>query len=94
MNRQFNTAADAASKIIFVDIPIDHYNGLLGKCETWRGEFDILKNAVITHDLDGQDTAEFLCNAMQAELLRDLAVCIYPLATVYIEDRISAAREP
>jgi hypothetical protein len=94
MNRQFNTAADAASKIIFVDIPIDHYNGLLRKCEPWRGEFDILKNAVITHDLDGEDTAEFLCNTMQAELLRELAVRIYPLATLYIEESITAAREP
>jgi len=91
MNRQFTTAAHAAAKIIFVDIPIDHYNGLLQKCEPWRGEFDILKNAVITHDLDGQDSAEFLCKTMQAELLRDLAVRIYPLATVYIEDSIKAA---
>jgi hypothetical protein len=94
MNRQFNTAADAASKLILIDIPIDHYNGLLRRCEPWRGEFDILKNAVITHDADGEDTAEFLCKPMQADLLRELAVRIYPLATVYIEDSIKAARAP
>jgi hypothetical protein len=96
MNHQFCTAsekADAASKIIFIDIPFDHYNGFLQKCEPWRGEFDILKNAVITHDLDGNQ-AEFLCKVMQAELLRDLAVRIYPLVTVFIEDSIKAAREP
>jgi hypothetical protein len=94
MSRQSFTAADAASKIILVDIPIDHYNGLLEKCEPWRGEFDILKNAVITHDVDGQGKVEFLCAVMHAELLHDLAVHVYPLATVYIEDSIRAAREP
>lgn len=96
MNRQFRAASEktnSASKTIFVDIPFDHYNGFLEKCEPWRGEFAILKNAVITHDSDG-DQAEFLCKVMQAELLRDLAVNVYPLATVYIEDSIRAAREP
>ena len=70
MNRQFCTASDAASKTIFVDIPINHYNGFLQKCEGWRGELDILKKAVVTHDLDGHGQAEILCEVMHAELLR------------------------
>jgi hypothetical protein len=93
MNRQFNPA-DASGKIIFVDIPIDHYNNLLGKCEPWRGELDILKNAVIAHDPDGQGTAQFLCKPIQAELLRELAARIYPLAAIYIDDSIKAACNP
>jgi hypothetical protein len=93
MNSEVNRAATAA-KNIFVDIPVDHYNSLLGKCEPWRGELDILKNAVITHDPDGQGTAQFLCKPMQAELLRDLAVHIHPLAAVYNEDSIKGARTP
>jgi hypothetical protein len=94
MKRHYCAAENAASNIIFVDIPIDHYNGFLQKCEPWRGEFDILKNAVIAPDSDGEKKAEFLCDLMQAELLRDLAAHIYPLATVYIEDSIKSARRP
>jgi hypothetical protein len=94
MNRQFCAASDAASKIIFVDIPIDHYNGFLQKCEAWRGELDILKKAVVTHDLDGQGKAEIPCEVMHAELLRDLALSIYPPAAIDIEDSIKVARQP
>jgi len=94
MNRQFCTASDAASKTILVDIPINHYNGFLQKCEGWRGELDILKKAVVTHDLDGHGQAEILCEVMHAELLRDLALSIYPRAAIYIEDSIRVARQP
>jgi hypothetical protein len=94
MNRQYCAAEDAASKVIFVDIPIDHYNGFLQKCEPWRGEVDILKNAVVVRGSDGHKKAEFLCDLMHAELLRDLAAHIYPLATIYIEDSIKSARKP
>jgi hypothetical protein len=96
MNRQFCTASEEtdAAKIILVDIPVDHYNAFLQKCETWRGEFDILKNAVIRHDLDRQGYVEMPCEVMHAELLRDLALTIYPLAVAYIEDSIKVARQP
>lgn len=94
MNRQYSAAEDAAAKVIFVDIPIAHYNGFVQKCEAWRGEFEILKNAVVVDGSDGQKKAEFLCDLTQAELLRDLAAHIYPLATVYIDDSIKSARHP
>jgi hypothetical protein len=96
MNRQFCTASDEAdaAKTILVEIPVDHYNGLFQKCETWRGEFDILKNAVISHDLDGQGNVEIPCEVMHAELLRDLALSMYPLAVACIENSIKVARHP
>jgi hypothetical protein len=91
MNRQFCTASDAASQTIFVNIPINHYNAFLQKCEAWRDELDILKKAVVTHDLGGQGKAEILCELMHAELLRDLALSIYMPAAMYIEDSIKVA---
>ena len=96
MNRQFCTASEEtdAAKIILVDIPVDHYKTFLQKCEAWRGEFDILKNAVISHDLERQGYVEIPCEVMHAELLRDLALTIYPLAVAYIEDSIKVARQP
>jgi hypothetical protein len=94
MNPQYCVAEDAAAKVIFVELPIDHYNGFVQKCETWRGEFEILKNAVVVDGSDGKKKAEFLCNLTQAGLLRDLAAHIYPLATVYIDDSIKSARQP
>jgi hypothetical protein len=96
VNRQFCTASEEAdaAKIILVDIPVDSYNGFLEKCETWRGEFDILETAVISHDLDRQGYVEIPCEVMHAELLRDLALTMYPLAVAYIEDSIKVARQP
>lgn len=96
MNRQFCAASEEAdaAKIILVDLPVVHYNALLQKCEIWRGEFDILKNAAINHDLDGQDNVQIPCEMMHAELLRDLALSRYPLAVAYIEDSIEVARQP
>ena len=52
------------------------------------------RRAVVTHDLDGQGKAEIPCEVMHAELLRDLALSIYPPAAIHIEDTIKVARQP
>ena len=52
MKSQSHTASEGvdASKTILIRIPIDCYDNLLEKCESWRGELNILKNGVITRD--------------------------------------------
>ena len=95
MKSQTHTTSEAvdASKTILVRIPIDRYNNFLEKCESWRGEFNILKNGVITRDGSEQKQVEIRCNAMHAELLSDLAKSVYPDATLDIEESIRLSRE-
>jgi hypothetical protein len=96
MKSQFYTASEAVDglKTIVVKIPIDPYNLLLERCESWRGEFDILKNGIITRDRDDQRQVEVRCNVMQAELLVDLANSVYPNAACHIKESIRRAKKP
>ena len=45
----------------FVDIPLDHYNGFVERCDASRPEYEILKNGVITRDRQERRAVEILC---------------------------------
>jgi hypothetical protein len=77
---------------IRVNIPMDRYNGLLGRCEAWRGEYDILKNSSVIGDPESRNSIEISCETLQAEMLLELARRIYPAAAPYIEESIHLAR--
>jgi len=96
MKSQTHTTSDAVAglKTILIRMPIYRYDNFLKKCESWRGEFNILKNGVITRDGSEQRQVEIRCNALHAELLSDLAKSVYPEAALDIEESIRLSREP
>ena len=79
---------------IFVDIPLDHYNGFVERCDASRPEYEILKNGVITRDRQERRAVEILCEVQDAKMILDLASHIYPHAAPHLEASISLARQP
>ena len=81
-------------KNILVYIPLDQYKELLGKCDSWRGEYDILKTGVVTRNSKGEDVMAIFCAETHVELLLDLASRIYPQAASCFRESIGVRREP
>jgi hypothetical protein len=69
---------------VLVKIPMNHFDGLLKKCDLARPEYLILKNGVITRNNDDLGIAEISCQLVSAKRLFELAVEIYPDAAPYI----------
>jgi hypothetical protein len=81
---------------VLVTIPVETYNGLLGRCSMLSREYLILKNGIIKRDQEGsaeQPTVEILCEVQRAKFLLDLATLVYPAAAPYIEKCLNEARE-
>ena len=77
---------------IIVDIPMEHYNNLLQRCDAKRPEFETLKNGVINRVKEPQ-AVEILCPIEEARLLLEFATEIYPQAAVHVAHSIDAGRE-
>ncbi|HEX5021769.1 MAG TPA: hypothetical protein VFX54_13965 [Candidatus Binatia bacterium] len=81
---------------ILVSIPIEIYNGLLGRCSLLSREYLILKNGIIRRDDDKRSehlTVEILCEAQRAKFLLDFATLVFPAAAPHIEKSINLAQE-
>jgi hypothetical protein len=75
-----------------INIPIEHYEGLLVRCEAWRGEYDVLKNRAIVCDAEDRSSMVITCEALQATMLLELASGVYPAAAPHIEESIHLAK--
>jgi hypothetical protein len=83
-------------KVLF-KLPIEIYDGLLGRCSKLSREYLILKNGVVRQDPDEnphQPTVEVLCEIERAKFLLDLATLVYPAAVPHLEKGITRARDP
>jgi hypothetical protein len=81
---------------ILVSIPMEIYNGLLGRCSLLSREYLILKNGIIRRDRDkrsGHPTVEILCEVQRAKFLLDFATLVYPAAAAHIEKSMTLSRE-
>jgi hypothetical protein len=79
---------------VLVTIPVEIYNGLLGRCSLLSREYLILKNGVINRDRSaGEPAVEILCEVPRAKFLLDLATLVYPQAAPYIEKSLNEACE-
>jgi hypothetical protein len=68
-----------------VSLPVETYNGLLGRCLLTSREYAILKNGVVSRDAENnRDAVRILCEAGDAELVYSLADRFYPAAVSYI----------
>ena len=77
---------------ISVNMPVDVFERLRANCESWRGEREILNNAVI-QGAEDRKSAEFICGLEQAKLLAEIATRLCPDAVPYLEDCISLASD-
>ena len=79
---------------VLVKLPIEIYQGFMGRCLLSSREYAILRNSLIIHTpKESQDKSivEFLCRIGEAKLLLDHTQQFYPNAVPYIEDGISLA---
>jgi desulfoferrodoxin (superoxide reductase-like protein) len=64
-----------------IHIPSDRHDSFLERCPAGSREYEILKNAVVTH---GQEDGHFirtihlLCKPKEVQMLLDFAVRFYP----------------
>ncbi|HKY07285.1 MAG TPA: hypothetical protein VJQ55_03550 [Candidatus Binatia bacterium] len=82
---------------VLVTLPMEIYDGLLGRCSMLSREYLILKNGVVRQDPEenpDQPVVEVLCEIERAKFLLDLATLVYPAAVPHIEKGINDAREP
>ena len=91
MVSHFYSAAEGVqvSTSVQIKIPLPQYEGLLGRCEAWRGEYQLLENGVMLHDADGRSYVEMTCDRFQAKMLLELASAAFPEAAPHIEQSLS-----
>ena len=77
---------------IVVDIPMEHYNNLLQRCDAKQPAFETLKNGIINRVKDPQ-AVEILCPIEEARSLLEFATKIDPEAAVHVAQSIDAGRE-
>lgn len=81
---------------ILVSIPIEAYNGLLGRCSILSREYLILKNGIIRRDQGKRSeypVVEILCEVQRAKFLLDFATLVYPAAAPHIEKSMGLSQE-
>jgi hypothetical protein len=91
MVSHFYSAAEGvqASTTVQINLPLPQYEGLLGQCESWRGETQLLENGVMRLDGEGRSYVEITCDRFQAKMLLELASAAYPEAAPDIERSLS-----
>jgi hypothetical protein len=75
-----------------LDIPFEHYSGLLAKCESSKTEYIILKNGIILPNggrTGEQTSVAILCEPEEAKKIFDLAKHLYPEAVPHIHEYAS-----
>jgi len=91
MVSHFYSAAEGiqVSTTVQINLPLPRYEGLLGQCESWRGETQLLENGVMRLDGEGRSYVEITCDRFQAKMLLELASAAYPEAAPDIERSLS-----
>jgi hypothetical protein len=77
---------------VVIELPLDHYDHFLEKCDPSCREHEILKNGVIVrHPKDGryERIAEIPCEVPEAQILLAAARRLYPSAVSAIEKAIA-----
>lgn len=77
---------------ILIQLPRDHYDSFVARCDPWTQQYTVLKNAII-HELPEDCYAELPCTVHEADSLLNIAEHVYPEAAPHIKDAIVAARD-
>jgi len=73
---------------ILIQLPRDHYDSFVARCEPSTRQYTVLKNAII-HKRPNEDYAELLCSLPEANGLLDAAEHVYPKVAPRIKDAIA-----
>ena len=76
---------------IAVTLPVETYNGLLGRCLLASREYAVLRNGVVSNETDASRSAarvRILCEAEDAQMLFALAARAYPDAISQISKNV------
>ena len=76
---------------ILVEIPLEYYRGLLGRCVLESREYRVLLNAAIDHVppyIPDGNVAALVCSEADAKLLLERAQRFYPVAASFFEEAL------
>jgi hypothetical protein len=81
---------------IVIEIPLDHYDGFVDRCDPWSRHHTILKNGIIVRRRRAdhfERFAEIHCTVHEAKGLLDRAEHVYPEVAPHIKSAITRPRD-